>query len=340
MKAGILGYGVYVPTYRIKAEEFAKAWGYFTAPGVKEKAVCGSDEDSLTMAMEASLNCLEATKIEGNHVDALLLASTSLPYEETTMSVTLANVIDAPTETRTIDFKDSTKSSAGAMLCAFDFITSRKGGLALVASSDSPLAGPGSARDHPLGAGAAAYLVGEDAGIAQIEGYFSAQAEFLGTRFRRRGESEINSTNITKYERLGYINTVSSAAHGLLKKLGLTFNDFEYVVPHQTDARLPYRAARELGIEAKKTVIIADLLGDVASASIMLGLSLALEKAKPEDRIMLLSYGSGSGSDAISLLVTDEIDKIKSRAKTLTKYLNKKAYIDYVTYLKFRGMIA
>lgn len=339
MKAGILGYGVYIPKFRIKGEEFVKAWGHFAAPGLKEKAVCGPDEDSLTMAMEASLNCLEAAQIDGNRIKAVLLASTSLPYEETTMSVTLANVVGAPIETRTIDFRDSTKSSTSAMLSAFDFIVSETGSLALIAGSDSSLASPDSPLDHPLGAGAAAYLVGDDVGIAEIEGTFSAQAEYMGTRFRRKGERNINSTNISMYDSLAYIGTTSSAAQGLLRKLNLSFNDFDYVVPQQLDAQMPYRVLRQLGIEPEKSAIVADMLGDVGSASVLLGLSLSLEKAKSEDRILLLSYGSGSGSDAISLIVTDRVAEIRNRARTLTSYLEKREYIDYVTYLKFRGMI-
>ena len=340
MRVGILGYGTYIPAYRIRAEEFVKAWGYFASPGVTEKAVCGPDEDSLTMAMEAGLNCLEMTGIAGNRIGAVLMASTSLPYEETTMSVTLANVMGANMETRTVDFKDSTRCSAVAMLSAFDFLRSENGDFALVVGSDSPLAGPDSDLDHPLGAGAAAYLVGEGEGLAQIEGYFSVQTEFLGVRFRRRGEYHVNSANIPTYERFSYANTVSSAARGLLKKLGLSIGDFAYVVPHQPDVQMPYRTMRGLGIDPMRTVIVADMLGDVGSASIMLGLSMALEKAKPEDRILLLSQGSGSGSDAISLIVTDEIGKAKCKVKTLAFYLQKKEYIDYVKYLKFRGTIS
>jgi hydroxymethylglutaryl-CoA synthase len=94
-----------------------------------------------------------------------------------------------------------------------------------------------------------------------------------------------------------------------------------------------------LKIDSSKATIIANSLGDVGAASVLLGLSMALEKAKSGERIMLLSHGPGSGSDAISLIVNDGIREISQRKRKLSDYLNNREYIDYVTYLKLRGMI-
>lgn len=338
-KIGITDYGVYVPLYRIKAEEFTKAWGYFGAPGVSEKGVCGSDEDSTTMAIEASLNCVKDAEIASEKIGAVFLASTSLPYDETTMAVTIANVIDAPTQTRTVDFKDSSRSGLSAMLAAFDFIESNPKVLALVTSSDSPLARPDSALDHSLGAGSSAYLIGQEPELASFEGSYSVQSNYLGTRFRKKGQQEIETTMIVEYERRDYIGTSSLAAQGLLEKLQLKVDDFDYIVPHQSDARTPFRVLRKMKGDSSKATIVANMLGDVGSASVMLGLSMALEKAKSGERILLISHGPGSGSDAVSLIVNDGISKLNERKRKLGDYLENREYIDYVTYLKLRGMI-
>ena len=56
---GIVGYGAYVPRYRLPAKEVARVWSgrNFEMP-IKEKAVAGLDEDTATMSIEAARNAL------------------------------------------------------------------------------------------------------------------------------------------------------------------------------------------------------------------------------------------------------------------------------------------
>ena len=73
---GITSYGVYIPRYRLSRDIVAKAWGPRFISG--ERAVANHDEDSLTMATEAALNCLLG--IDPKTVDGLIFASTTSPY--------------------------------------------------------------------------------------------------------------------------------------------------------------------------------------------------------------------------------------------------------------------
>ncbi len=59
MRVGIVGYGSYVPRRRIKLPEIAKVWGadaesYKRGLELHEKSVPARDEDTITMAVEAS----------------------------------------------------------------------------------------------------------------------------------------------------------------------------------------------------------------------------------------------------------------------------------------------
>ena len=54
--AGIVSYGAYIPYYRLNRADIAKAWGTGASPG--EKAVANYDEDSLTMAVAAAMDCI------------------------------------------------------------------------------------------------------------------------------------------------------------------------------------------------------------------------------------------------------------------------------------------
>jgi len=124
-----------------------------------------------------------------------------------------------------------------------------------------------------------------------------------------------------------------------LKKLGKKPEDFTQVVLQQPDARLPGLAAKSIGVKPDKMALgtIVTALGDLGSASTFVGLAGILDKAKAGDKILLVSYGSGSSS-AVSMVVGAGIEKCK-RVTTLEKYLKRKQYIDYVTYLKLAGTI-
>ena len=62
---GIVGYGAYVPRYRLPASEVARVWtGGEGGLPIKEKAVPGLDEDVATMSIEASRNSLKRAAID------------------------------------------------------------------------------------------------------------------------------------------------------------------------------------------------------------------------------------------------------------------------------------
>ena len=62
---GILGYGAYVPRYRLPGSEVARVWtGGTGGSPVKEKSVAGLDEDVITMSIEAARNALARAAID------------------------------------------------------------------------------------------------------------------------------------------------------------------------------------------------------------------------------------------------------------------------------------
>ena len=74
--AGIIGYGAYIPYYRIKTSEIARVWGeeperIENGLGIKEKAVAGIDEDAATIAVEAARNAIKRAQIDSKQIGAL-----------------------------------------------------------------------------------------------------------------------------------------------------------------------------------------------------------------------------------------------------------------------------
>ncbi|MEW6094093.1 MAG: hydroxymethylglutaryl-CoA synthase, partial [Chloroflexota bacterium] len=79
---GIIGYGAYVPRYRLPAREVARIWTGGRASGlpIKEKAVPGLDEDVITMSLEAVRNAMKRAGIDPAEIRAVWIGSESHPY--------------------------------------------------------------------------------------------------------------------------------------------------------------------------------------------------------------------------------------------------------------------
>ena len=75
------------------------------------------------------------------------------------------------------------------------------------------------------------------------------------------------------------------------------------------------------------------------SGSCMMGLAATLDIAKPGDRIFVTAFGSGAGSDAFSMTVTDKIDEVRNGAPSVEELLANPVYINYATYAKHKGKI-
>lgn len=341
MSIGILGYGVYIPRYRINKAEYVKAWGRFVAAGIEEKAVPGFDEDSITMAVEASMNALDHAKVDASKLNAIYFASTSSPYAEKLVSSTIAMAIGASPRVSVADYTSSTMAGTSALLLSLDFVTSGRGHFALVVASDCPYADPSDFIEHPLGAGAAAFVVGEGTPIATIEGSGCTTIEAFGERFRKHGEKFIETLGIPAYTQAVIMKTVTSSVKALLDNTGRKPSDFNFVVLPQFDGGLPFRIARKNGFEETQFIpsMTVSQIGDAGAASPLIGLAKVLDEAKPGHKVLVTSYGAGAGSDAVSINVNKEIMKRKGAVSSVKDYLADKKYIDYIYYLKIKKMI-
>ena len=72
----------------------------------------------------------------------------------------------------------------------------------------------------------------------------------------------------------------------------------------------------------------------------MIGLTATLDIAQPGDRILVVSFGSGAGSDAFDILVTDKVSARQGLAVKTQEYIARRTEIDYATYARYRGKLA
>ncbi len=333
---GITSYGAYIPWYRLDRQNFVKAWGGFAVPG--ERAVAYWDEDSVTMAVEAAFDCLEDMDLK--KVDGLFFASTSAPYKEKQCSSIMAIPLDLRRDIRTADFNTSLRSGTIAIAQACDTIKAGSADSVLVTAADNRIGGISGFNEQTIGDGAAAFLLGNEDVIAEIQTVFSISDELSGT-WRAPQDTFVNAWEDRMIQDESYTPVLTEAITGLMKKAGLEPKDFtKVVVDCPGDPRGHAKLLASFGFETTQIQDPVNLfmnVGFCGCAHAPMLLVSALEDAKPGDRILFA--GQGNGSDVFSMQVTDAIEKLKPR-KAIKKHLESKTMMGkYNDYLRWRELV-
>ncbi len=329
--AGITSIGAYLPVYRLTREEIGKIWGGRGGSGAK--AVAGYDEDTVTLAVAAALDCLNRG---GANTDGLFLATTTAPYREKSSAAMVASVADLNPECHTADYTNSLRASTAALKAAIDAVKSGSAKKVMVVAADTRQAAVKGALEQTLGDGAAAFIIGKEKVIAEIENSYSLSSDFTDI-WRTDDDKFPRSAEGRFIDEVGYLPTMQSAIEGLLKKSKLKLNDFASVIYYASDVRQHAALARILKLDkAQVQDPLYNAIGNTGTAAAFLMLAAALEKAKPGDR--LLFAGHGDGADVFSLRVTDEITKFQKNP-VISNKLEGKTVINYGQYLTWRGLV-
>lgn len=334
--SGITSYGAYIPRYRINRSTIFSAMGFLgAAPLPGEKAVGNYDEDSITMAVAAGVDCLDG--VEREKIDGLYFGTTTQPYAVRQNAGIIAGALDLPMSTRTADFVGATKSGIGALLAAFDAVRSEATNRFLVCASDCRAGKPGGALEYMYGDGAVALLLGNDDVIATLEGSYSVSCD-IPDRWKTNNERFEHVWEDRFIRDAGYTKIIPEVISGLLKKYNLTIKDFAKVIYPCPYPREHGAIAKKLGAEPDQIQqTMLDTLGDTGSAYPLMMLVAALEEAKDGDKILVASYGSGG--DALFFQVTDKIAKINGRKGIKNHLALRKELPSYEKYLSFRNLI-
>ncbi|MDP2841606.1 MAG: hydroxymethylglutaryl-CoA synthase [Candidatus Methanoperedens sp.] len=344
MKSGIVSYGAYIPRYRIKIEEIAKVWGdnpnsIIDGLMVYEKSVPDMDEDTITIAVEAARNAVNRANVNPEKIGAVFTGSESHPYAVKPTSTIVAEAIGATPNLTAADFEFACKAGTAAMQACVGMTESDMIELGLAIGADVSQGAPGDALEYTAAAGGVAYIIGKENIVAKIESTYSFTTD-TPDFWRREGKPYPEHGGRFTGEP-GYFKHVTSAASGLMERLGTKPSDYNYAVFHQPNGKFPTRVAKMLGFSGEqiKPGLVVSRLGNTYSGSCMMGLAAILDIAKPGDRIFMTAFGSGAGSDAFSFSVTDRIDEIRNGAPSVEELLANPTYINYATYAKHKGKI-
>jgi hydroxymethylglutaryl-CoA synthase len=344
---GIITYGVYIPRYRIKVEEIARVWGANAADisgglGVFEKSVPDMDEDTATIAVEAARNALSRRRIDPEKIGAVYVGSESHPYAVKPTACTVGEAIGATPNMTAADLEFACKAGTAGIQACMGLVKSEMIAYGLAIGSDVAQGAPSDALEYTAAAGGAAFLIGRENPIAVIHhtcSYTTDTPDF----WRREGQDYPRHGGRFTGEP-GYFKHTEGATRLLFEQVNKTARDFEYAVFHQPNAKFPQKVAKTLGFKPEqiRPGLVVSRLGNTYSGASPIGLAATLDIAKPGDRIFVASFGSGAGSDAFDIEVTDTIDSEafnRHSAPSVEELLKNPIYLDYARYARHKGKI-
>jgi hydroxymethylglutaryl-CoA synthase len=334
---GIVGYGVYIPRFRIKE-------------GSMERSVPFIDEDSITAAVEAGKLALIHSGVDSALVGKVYVGSESNPYAVKPIASKVAQVLKLGEEDEDIQGVDAVdtefacKAATSMFKDAASLVNYPKSNIqyAMVIGTDNSQAAPrdcpGGELDLFVGFGACAYIFGKNDVIAEVEGWYSCTSD-TPDFWRRDGESyPMHGGRFTGEP--AYFKHIRKAAKKLMERLNIKVEDINYFVAHQPNVQFPMKVAKELGFKEEQYLpsIQVAKFGNTYSGSSPLGLAAVLDIAKSNERILIVSYGSGAGSDAYSLFTTSQILEKRRRQKLTVKYQAENPFLSYVDYTTYRRL--
>jgi len=344
-EVGIKGYAGYVPRYRIIPKEIGDVWGkdgetMGKGLRVKSKSVPSPDEDVVTISTQAAKWAMKRADIEGEDLEAIYVGSESHPYAVKPTATIVAASLAASPHMTAADYEFACKAGTAAFQTCMGLVSSGMIENGMAIGADTSQGAPGDALEYTAAAGGAAYVIGSKNLLAEIEetiSYTTDTPDF----WRREGE---------KYPQHGgrftgkpaYFRHITKCTEKLLESTGREPEDYDFAVFHQPNGKFPVKVAKQLGFskEQLKPGLLVTNIGNTYSGAVPLGLAATLDKAKPGDRILVTSYGSGAGSDSFDIRVTKNIESIKeSNVPTVEEVTSDEEFIPYSIYAKFREKI-
>lgn len=336
-KPGIIGYGVYASRFRIKE-------------GGIERSIPFIDEDSVTAAVEAGKLALIHAGIDSKTVGKVYVGSESNPYSVKPIASKVAQVLKLGEEDEDVQSVDAVdtefacKAATSMFKDAAALVAFPTSGIkcAMVIGSDNsqaaPRGCPGGELDLFVGFGGSAFLFGKQDVIAEIEGWYSCTSDTPDFWRRDGQEFPMHGGRFTGDP--AYFKHVRKAVSRLMEKLNLKPSDINYFVAHQPNPQFPVRVAKELGFKPDQyeVSLAVKKFGNTYSGCSPIGLAAVLDVAKPEERVIIASYGSGAGSDAYLLRATRDILGKRRRQKITVQSQAENPFIEFVDYTTYRRL--
>ncbi|MGI0054298.1 MAG: hydroxymethylglutaryl-CoA synthase [Thermoplasmata archaeon] len=345
MEAGIVSYGAYVPRYRITPEEIGRVWGADGASmgqglNVHRKSVPSPDEDTITISTEALRLALARGGIDPQQIGAVYVGSESHPYAVKPTATVVAQAVGATPNLTAADFEFACKAGTAAVQTCLGLVGAKMIRYGVAIGSDTSQGAPGDALEYSASAGGAAFIIGRERIIAKVHhtlSYTTDTPDF----WRREGQRYPSHSGRFTGEP-AYFRHVTECTRRIMEVAGTDSKSYRHVVFHQPNGKFPQRVGKQLGFtdEQMRHGLVTPYIGNTYSGASLIGLANVLDHAGAGERVLMVGYGSGAGSDAFDIETTDELLSYdRASGRPVQEFLDHGHEIPYAIYAKFRGKI-
>jgi len=344
-KIGIVSYGANIPRWRIKTEDIASVWGkdgktISKGLGINEKSVPSIDQDTATISVEAARAALKRCSINPQDIGAIYIGSESHPYAVKPTGTIVGEAIGATPDLMVADYEFACKAGTAAIQSCTALVKAEMIKYGLAVGADTSQAAPGDALEYSASAGGAAFIIGKDNVIANINHTCSFTSDTPD--FWRRAQRKYPAHGGRFTGAPAYFRHITNCATNLMQIAGTKPEDYDYAIFHQPNGKFPVSVAKKLGftLDQIKQGLLVPYIGNTYSGASLVGLASVLDVAKPGDRIFLTSYGSGAGSDGFDISVTEKMNDLsRENVPSVFQMVEDKEYIDYGTYAKVTDIL-
>lgn len=305
----ITGWGIYTPPKVVTNSDMAKVWDtsdewIVQRTGIQERRFTSKEETTASMAIEASLSALQKANLNAQQLD-LIIVGTCLA-EDFTPSV--ACLVQAGISAKHIPAFDISAGCSGflySITTAFQFIqTGAYKRILVIGVEHLTRFFEKSDRSFAVlfGDGAGAVVIEQTTEPSGLMGFTlgakgdDADAIVLNTSSRKEQFDEGHFVDFKGRKVFKFASRIlGKACREALSQAQLTFDDVDWIIPHQANVRIIESAAREMGIPIDKFVINIQNYGNTSSASIPIALFEGLEsgKIKRDDTVLMVGFGAG-----------------------------------------------
>jgi len=310
---GIVAYGVYLPYFRLERKAIGESLG--ASAGAGTRSVASYDEDSTSMAVEASRAAMRAAP--DIRPGALYFATATPAYLDKTNATAIHAALALDAQAPAFDMLGSVRSGAGALWAAID-----AGRPTLAALADIRTGLPGGGDEREGGDGAVAFLLGDSR--AALE------------RWRLPGDT-VSRQWEERFGEHAYVPLGEAAVTDALKQAGLSAAAVSRWIVTGPHARASRRVAASVG--AAKGAVADDLaasIGNTGTAHAGLMLADALDRAKPDELIAVVSLADGCD---VTIFRTTAAIAARRPAPPVAAQLASGGRLAYATFLTWRGFL-
>jgi 3-oxoacyl-[acyl-carrier-protein] synthase III len=278
-----------------KVVDTSDAW-IVARTGIRERRFVREGEDCVTLATEASMEALERSGLSGECIDLVICATTTAPESSPSVACQVSDAVGAR-GAGAIDLSAGCTGFCYAASVASSMLSSGAASRVLLVGAEvlTTIVDPKDRSTSVLfGDGAGAVVLERGDGAAGFVDHVLGSDGHIASHIRvgHPGSSQKvrqNGREVFKFA----VRILPQMVEQLVVRNKLSWDDVQYVIPHQANLRIIEAAVRKLKIPRRRIVVNIEKYGNTSAASIPISYPDIYEDLEPGKYIVTAGFGAG-----------------------------------------------